>query len=147
MSADQLESCRNKLECANQDLFKALLNRRALAQNIKERKSALKLSDYDPKREAKLFLSHENCLRQLSLKELWAFSLVMEAQAGECYPKWSEQEHLALNGDKENGFKIENKINPLLVLIFHPDKLNVDLLKKDFQFLSELASAALEERF
>lgn len=130
---------RQKLLTASSEFLEALLKRKSLAAQIVSTKTELSLPAYDPDRELHLFFELSHKLEQLTLSELMAFSLVMESQAGESYPRWSSGAHLSgerIERNLENQFL---KMNPLLLLLFYPKLIKVEFLRPDFRFLIELA--------
>lgn len=127
-----LEKLREQLQETNKRILSLLAQRKTLAKKIQIKKEDQGMGRFDPKRELALFSSLDKDLQALSLKELALFSLMMEAHAGKGYPEWSKGEHLI---DYREG----ELINPLLLLLFHPEKLNVDGLKEEYKFLLKLA--------
>lgn len=127
----ELSELRLELEGVNKELLSLIRKRRRLAGEIQKFKRKEGRQTYDPARERELFTALKDELSELSLGELGAFSLLMEDQAGEGYPKWSQGEH--------RGSAKGLGINPLLLLLFYPDKINVDSLpyelKKEFKNL------------
>ena len=123
--SDQLLKLRSKLALLNQSLLKILSERKFTAGEIQIIKDGQNLKKYDPKREYDLFMSMRVELSELSDLELEAFSLLMQDHAGEGYPDWNKGIHLKEGYDGP-------KLNPLLLLIFRPSKLNLDALKDEF---------------
>ncbi|MCO4754596.1 MAG: chorismate mutase, partial [Bacteriovoracaceae bacterium] len=126
----QLRELRQKLQTLNTELFKVLAERKATARSIQDQKKIDNYPTYDAKRELELFLSLEKELRSLCIKELLAFSLLMESHAGQGYPQWSSTVHLA-----ESTGNLSSQINPLLLLLFYPHEIKVKALKSEFKFL------------
>lgn len=88
-----LHKLRSDLEKINQDLFKIIIRRREIVENIQSLKSKEgEFPFYDEKREKELFSSMKSDLEKLTPKELLAFSLLIEshAQIGDedNYPSW-----------------------------------------------------------
>ena len=132
----ELNSCRARLEELNQEFFQILAKRRSITKKIQKAKKESGDNCYAPERELELFRRQSEFFETCSLKELWSFSLIMEDQAGDSYPKWSEGEHLK---DKaQNMERIAHRINPLLVLLFHPEKISLDAIESEFSFLETL---------
>lgn len=114
-----------------------LSERRAVALRIQELKENTgRYSHYDPEREFELFKSLENELKDLSLKELLAFSLIMEDQATAMapgsYPSWSQFSHLG-----EPSKDLAGMVNPLLLKVSHPELFSRLKLASDFVFLKD----------
>lgn len=125
MSQEDLGKLRSELATINKSLLETIELRKATAQKIQEIKDSTGKIKYDPQREYDLFMSMRVEIGKLSDLELQAFSLLMQDHAGIGYPCWSQGEHLREDQD-------ELKLNPLLLLIFRPAKLNLDALKDEF---------------
>src|SRR5665647_3217028 len=89
-----LSQLRERLAQLNTEFFMVIADRRGVSmalQDLKEPKG--RYSHFDPERESALFKLMSPELKTLSLKELLAFSLVMEdqamAMAPGSYPNWS----------------------------------------------------------
>ncbi len=123
--SETLQSLRSKLAELNSILLDTLAQRREAAAKIQKIKTEREAKKYDPKREYDLFLSMRDELGGLSDLELEAFSLLMQDHAGIGYPQWNRGVHLI---NEHEG----PKLNPLLLLIFRPAKLNLDALKDEF---------------
>ncbi|MGE3611476.1 MAG: chorismate mutase [Bacteriovoracaceae bacterium] len=133
----KLSELREKLAQLNSELFLTIKERRSLVSKIFQLKEdGGQYPHYDPERERQVVLILENELKALSIKELLAFSLIMEDQAQTLapgsYPSWSMGIHL-VKTERE----IYQMINPLLLKYTHPvffEKLN---LSPDFSFLKQ----------
>lgn len=128
----ELESLRNELQQINLELFKLIKRRRDIGAQIQSLKSSQSKPTYDPNRELSLFKQNGELYASLSLGELGVFSLLMETQAGGDYPEWSKGAHLV---DTSNA----PCLNPLMLLLFYPEKIMVDDLKSEFKNLVQLA--------
>ena len=89
-----LAQYREALLQLNSQFFQILSERRATSLRIQELKDVSgRYSHFDPDREKVLFEQMHPELKELTLKELLAFSLVMEdqamAMAPGSYPTWS----------------------------------------------------------
>lgn len=132
----KLTELRSSLESVNNSLFKIILQRRELVTAIQGLKSSP--GDiwvaYDSVREKELFKRFKVELRALEVKELFAFSLLMEshAWAPKNYPEWSEGVHVTT-------FPLEahHRINPLILEVTHPDLFECLSLRPSFNFLRE----------
>jgi chorismate mutase len=132
-----LAQYREALAQANSEFFYLLGERRSLCLKVQEYKAPQgKYQHFDPKREVDLFAASLEQLKKLSLKELFAFSLIMEdqamAMAPGSYPNWSTRIHLS-QGQND----LYEMINPLMLNSTHPElfaKLN---LAADFQYLKD----------
>lgn len=132
-----LAQLREALLQLNSEFFLTLKERRGLCLKIQEyKKIEGTYSHYNPEREKMIFTQLNDQLSDLSIKELLAFSLVMEdhamAMAPGSYPSWSQYIHLS-NPKKE----LIEMINPLLLKISRPKLYTKINLAIDFQFLRE----------
>lgn len=132
-----LSQYREALLQLNSEFFLMLSERRSVSLKIQELKgSAGRYSHFDPEREKALFEQMKEELKGPSLKELLAFSLIMEdqamAMAPGSYPTWSSQIHLT-----QPSKELYAQINPLLLKTSHPDLFSRLNLNPDFSFLKE----------
>ena len=132
-----LTQYREALLQLNSQFFQILSERRATSLRIQELKDLSgRYSNFDPDREKVLFEQMSPELSELTLKELLAFSLVMEdqamAMAPGSYPTWSNSVHL-----NEPGRELVNMINPILLKITHPELFNRLSFSGDFVFLKQ----------
>ena len=132
-----LAQLRESLAQLNSEFFLSLKERRTVCVKIQEfKRGEGRYAHYDPDREKQLFLILKTQLLELSLKELLAFSLVMEDQAQAfapgAYPNWSTGVHLV-----DSQRDLLEMINPLLLKITHPELYQKLSLGSDFQFLSD----------
>jgi chorismate mutase len=132
-----LAQIRQNLLQKNSALFQTILERRFLCIKIQELKDVSgQHSCFDPVREKEVFQLHDHQLKQLSFKELLAFSLIMEDQAQaisfDSYPNWSESVHLR----QKQGDLIE-MINPLMIKLLHPELFDKFDLTDEFEFLKD----------
>jgi len=132
-----LAQLREALAQLNSEYFLTISERRNLTvkiQGYKESKG--RFSHYDPEREKEIFNLLQLELKNISMKELLAFSLIMEdhamAMAPGSYPTWSTKAHLV--NPKSDLFEM---INPLLLKISHPDFFNRLSLSAEFTFLKD----------
>ncbi|HXH75692.1 MAG TPA: hypothetical protein VNJ08_12035 [Bacteriovoracaceae bacterium] len=141
MSASSRESnlarFREALAQVNSEFFLTVKERRSLCIKIQEFKVVEgRYSSFDPAREKELFSLQKDQLKALSLKELLAFSIIMEDQAQALapggYPSWSQFIHLA-TPQKE----IFEMINPLLLKIRSPELFSKLNLTSEFIFLRD----------
>jgi chorismate mutase len=132
-SPDLIE-LREALEQLNQQWFGLLQERRELVAKIQATKRDQSLPVFDHAREAALFRNSLQLLAPLHIKELLAFSLLIEAHAGspERYPAWSEGVHLS-----ELPLKDFHRINPVLLKCIHPDLFKTLQIAPDFAFLRD----------
>lgn len=136
--ASELEQLREALLQSNSEFFFNLSERRKLCIAIQEVKGTTgRFSHYDPEREKIVFTHFKQQLSSLSLRELLAFSLVMEdhalAMAPGSYPAWSQRLHLS-SQPKD----LHEMINPLMLKISHPDMFSRLDLIAEFHFLKDL---------
>jgi chorismate mutase len=133
-----LAQLREALAQTNSEFFMNLKERRALCVKIQDfKEQGGRYSHYDPEREKALFTQLSIELKELSLKELLAFSLVMEdqamAMAPGSYPTWSQHSHLT-----EQKKEMYEMINPLLLKTSKPDLFSKLILHPEFTFLKDL---------
>jgi len=138
--ASNLEKLRAEISALNQEFFSLLEKRNLVCQEIQQQKNLQGIhAAYDPRREFEVFESFLPPIQALSLKELLAFSLLMEAHAEgkkrESYPQWSQKVHLQ-NMPSEELFHL---INPLLLKANKPELFNQLNLSADFIFLKDFS--------
>jgi len=132
-----LSQYREALLQLNSEFFLMLSERRSVSLKIQEMKgSSGRYSHFDPEREKVLFEHMREELKVPSIKELLAFSLIMEdqamAMAPGSYPTWSSQVHLT-----EASKELYAQINPLLLKISRPELFFRLNLNPEFSFLKE----------
>ncbi len=132
-----LEQLREVLAQANSELFLLLSERRKICVRVQEFKNPRQgYSHYDPQREKLVFDRFLTELKSLSLRELLAFSLVMEDQAQAfapgSYPSWSMKSHL-----REASYEVFEMINPLILKLAHPEIFSRLKLSSEFDFLKQ----------
>lgn len=132
-----LAQLREALAQVNSEFFLNVKERRALCIRIQEFKVIEgRFSSYDPAREKELFLLQKDQIKELTLKELLAFSLIMEdqamAMAPGSYPAWSQFIHLVA----PNKETIE-MINPLLLKLRSSELFSKLPLSTEFSFLRD----------
>ncbi len=135
----KLEKYRSAMLELNQEFFHLLEKRRFLCLKIQEfKETGTGYSSYDPQREFEIFSKFQNEMKHLSIKELLAFSLVMEDQAQAfapgAYPSWSQGIHLL---EKES--EIIHMINPLILQVKSVDLFSRLKLSRDFLFLKDFS--------
>lgn len=133
-----LSQYREALLQLNSEFFLMLSERRAISLKIQETKGASgRYSHFDPEREKSLFTKMKDEMKGVSLKELLAFSLIMEdqamAMAPGSYPTWSTYIHLA-----QPSHELYAMVNPLLLKTTHPDLFSRLNFSPEFSFLKEL---------
>lgn len=132
-----LESLRDSLQDNNLKLFEIFSLRQELVAAIQKHKTEMRgeWKHYDPTRENLLFAKMRSELSRLSLRELAAFSLLMEAHAGAPanYPAWSEGRHLL-----ELPLQEHQRINPLIVKFCLPEHFRALALAPAFAFLRDI---------
>lgn len=121
----------------NSEFFLTVADRRKVTVKIQELKGSQgRYSHYDPEREKEIFTLFKDQLKALSLKELLAFSLIMEdhamAMAPGSYPAWSSSIHLS-----DSKHELVEMINPLMLKISRPDSFNRLTLSQEFSFLKD----------
>lgn len=133
----KLAQLREALAQCNSELFLSILERRKVCLKVQEFKEQRgRYSHYDPEREKVVFNQFKDQFGELSMRELLAFSLIMEDQAQAfapgAYPTWSLRTHL--RNSKQDIFEM---INPMLLKIVHPEIFEKLQLHPDFDFLKE----------
>ena len=129
----KLDILRDQLQKINEELFTIIKERRGVVERISKEKSSInkipKYSNWDPAREWELFNRHLRDLGSLTAEEIFAFSLVIESQAGTIskYPRWSKREHI----ESEGSHSIMGQINPLLVALIFPEEFKKISIKKE----------------
>lgn len=137
-----LSTERNKLELINNRFFELLEERRNCVSNITSHK--IKLNNYssemglfDVSREKELFARLKDSIKGLSLKELFAFSLIIESQVNNKadYPKWSEKIHLFDSQSIDLSVKLHYQINPVLLFFYNSNLFKELNFTKSFREL------------
>jgi chorismate mutase len=132
-----LAQFREALLQLNTQFFFLMEERRNLSLRIQELKEPSgRFSHFDPEREKEVFEILKPETKKVSLKELLAFSLIMEDQALSMapgsYPTWSQGIHL-----QEHSRDLFTMINPLLLKITHPELFSRLHLTSEFSFLKD----------
>ncbi len=135
--ASNLSQYREALSQLNSEFFLLLSERRSLSVKIQEMKAVSgRFSHFDPEREQVLFAQLSVELKPLSIKELLAFSLIMEdqamAMAPGSYPSWSSKIHL--QGQTNELFAM---INPILLKTTHPELFSRLSFNSEFSFFKQ----------
>lgn len=134
----KLSQFREEMAQLNSEFFLLLSERRKISVRIQQLKNGEtgKYSHYDPERERELFKQFESSLKELTIKELLAFSLIMEdqacAMAPGAYPSWSTGTHL-LESERD----LFQMMNPMLLKVSHLDLFLKLHLSQDFSFLKD----------
>lgn len=133
----ELAQLREALAQLNSEFFLTVADRRKVTVRIQEFKHAEgRYAHYDPDREKEIFALFSEQLKGLSLKELLAFSLIMEdhamAMAPGSYPAWSQSSHIA-----NSKHELYEMINPLMLKVARPDSFNRLTLSQEFSFLKD----------
>ncbi len=133
----ELPQLREALLQLNSEFFLTIAERRSLTLRIQSIKDAGgRYAHYDPDREKEIFAQFLPQLKVLSIRELLAFSLVMEdhamAMAPGSYPAWSLCPHLV--GPR---LEVYEMINPLLLKIARSDFFQRLSLNPEFSFLND----------
>lgn len=133
-----LAQYREALLQLNTQLFLMIAERRVISLKIQELKQESgRYSHFDPEREKALFEQMKGEIANLTIKELLAFSLVMEdqamAMAPGSYPTWSTGIHLT-----EASREPFTMMNPLLLKVSRPELFTRLTLTAEFSFLKDL---------
>jgi chorismate mutase len=133
----ELAAYRRDLLELNREFFDLLDDRRVICHKIQALKPWVgTFAHFDPHREKELFALLESRLHELGLKELLAFSLIIEEHAlalrAGSYPLWSEKIHLL-----ETSEDLFQMINPLLLKSIRPEFFSKLVLSSDFSFLKD----------
>lgn len=135
--ASELAQLREALAQLNSEYFLTVAERRKITIKIQEfKESKGRYSHFDPERERDIFKLFQDQLKACSLKELLAFSLIMEdhamAMAPGSYPAWSSVVHL-----QDRKGEIYEMINPLMLKTSRPDFFSRLNLSSEFSFLKD----------
>ena len=135
--ASDLAQLREALAQLNSELFLTLKERRSLCGKIQEYKDSTgRYSHYDPEREREVFNLFQPQFKASTLKELLAFSLIMEDQAmvmaPGSYPAWSQLSHLT-NPKQE----LYEMVNPLILKMAYPEFFARLTFNAEFAFLKD----------
>src|SRR5690606_27827194 len=130
-----LAQLREALLQLNSEFFLTVAERRKICVKIQELKGeAGRFSHFDPERETEVFTLFSQPLKSISIKELLAFSLIMEdqamAMAPGSYPSWSNGSHLESRTNE-----LYEMINPLILKVCRPELFNRLKLSGEFGFL------------
>lgn len=133
----ELAQLRELLAQLNSEFFLTISERRNLTVRIQESKESKgRYSHYDPDREKEVFTQLKTNFKNLTFKEMLAFSLIMEdhamAMAPGSYPSWSNRSHLI--NSKGDLFEM---INPLMLKISRPEFFERLQFSQDFSFLKD----------
>tara|TARA_B100001971_G_C18268008_1_gene596075 strand:- start:6392 stop:6781 length:390 start_codon:yes stop_codon:yes gene_type:complete len=123
-----IEALRSDLLKLTENLLELIKERESVVKKVQDLKVASNLTCFDPIREKYIFEEFKDLLIKLSLKELFAVSLIIESQAGEHYPKWSEREHLQTTQNT-----LIEQINPLMLLQLRKDDFKLLDLKTEIK--------------
>lgn len=133
----ELAQIREALAQLNSEFFLTMGERRNLTVKLQESKGSTgRYSHFDPEKEKELFLFFQPQLKSCSVKELLAFSLILEdhamAMAPGSYPTWSQHTHVSTPKNE-----LYEMINPLMLKIARPDSFNRITLSAEFSFLKD----------
>lgn len=133
----ELAQLREALAQLNSEFFLTIAERRNLTVKIQEFKDSTgRYSHFDPDREKEIFVLFKEQLKNLTMKELLAFSLIMEdhavAMAPGSYPAWSSSVHIATPHRE-----LFEMINPLMLKSARPEFFNRLTLSQEFSFLKD----------
>lgn len=135
---DELNHLRHELLAINQQFFHIIEQRKDLVHAIQSQKFSAGQTVFCPEREWELFNQLANELKRLSIRELLAFSLVIEEDArsfNDTYPAWSEGQHLARDRHQNITQNIIELINPILLKVAQFDHFKDIQLNSDFDFI------------
>ena len=125
-----ITTLRSELISITKNIISFISQRKDLVAKIQEIKQSENLNTFIPSREAEVYKMLESELKNFSDKELLSISLLIEEQAGESYPQWSQGTHLESRTNK-----LIDLINPLMLLILRPTSFKMLTLKKEYQEL------------
>lgn len=134
----KLDQYREALAQANSEFVLLVKERRALSLKIQELKGHSGLyAHFDPEREKMIFSQQLSQFQNLTLKELLAFSVLMEdqamAMAPGSYPSWFSGVHV------ENfTHELYQHINPILLSVTHNELFKRLKFSSEFAFLKDL---------
>lgn len=135
----ELGQLREALAQLNSELFLTIAERRRLCVKIQEYKESKgRYSYFDPEREVSVFALFHDQLKACTIKELLAFSLIMEdqamAMAPGSYPAWSQLVHL-----QNPSHELFEMINPLILKSSRPDFFKRLQFSAEFSFLKDFS--------
>lgn len=134
---DPLVELRAKLLALNVELFGLIEKRKLIVSRIQDIKAENKLSAFSPEREKVLFEKLTPLLKHLTVKELFSFSLLLEAHvdpaAKGIYPAFSELIHLR----KTVKTPLWYRVNPILLYYYDAKSYFKLPLKKNFKFFKK----------
>lgn len=125
-----ITTLRSELISITNNIVSLISQRKSLVAKIQEIKQSENLNTFIPTREAEVYKLLESELKNFSDRELLSISLLIEEQAGENYPQWSQGIHLESRTNK-----LIDLINPLMLLILRPTSFKMLTLKKEYQEL------------
>lgn len=125
-----ITTLRSELISITNNIISLISKRKQLVAKIQEIKQTENLNTFIPSREAEVYKLLESELKNFSDKELLSISLLIEEQAGENYPQWSEGVHLEIMTNN-----VIDLINPLMLLILRPTSFKMLTLKKEYHEL------------
>lgn len=133
----ELAQLREAIAQLNSEFFLMMGERRNLTVKIQERSGVTgRYSHFDPEKEKEVFSFFKDQLRNCSVKELLAFSLILEdhamAMAPGSYPTWSQMVHV--NSPKN---ELLEMINPIMLKLARPESFNRLTLASEFSFLKD----------
>jgi chorismate mutase len=133
----ELAQIREALAQWNSEFFLTIKERRNLTDKVLgSQVSAGRYSHYDPEQEKELFTLFQPQLKACSIKELLAFSLILEdhamAMAPGSYPTWSQMTHVT--SPKRELYEM---VNPLMLKLSRPDFFARVTLSVEFSFLKD----------
>lgn len=131
---------RLQLEQITSELLTSLDRRKKIVheiQNLKQLEMNTDFPNFDAIREYEIFLKFKDVLKCFSIKELLAFSLIIEAQATTAefsYPSWSTRAHLeSFTAD------LIEQINPIMIMVYNFEKFKELKLRPEFvKFLGQI---------
>lgn len=125
---------REQLGKLTQNFFSLLNERKKIVTQIQKFKEKEKrFYAYCPEQEVQLFLIQKDLLSSLSLRELLAYSLIMEEHANvesNAYPQWSQGEHL-----QQSRVGMIYQINPILLAVTRKELYDALSLNEEFKTL------------
>lgn len=133
----ELAQLKEAMAQLNSEFFLTMGERRNITVKLQESRGQTgRYAHFDPEKEKELFTFFQTQLKSCSVKELLAFSLILEdhamAMAPGSYPTWSQMVHLST--PKRELYEM---INPIMLKLARPDSFNRLTLSSEFSFLKD----------
>lgn len=133
---ESLTNLREQLKELTQQYFRLINFRKELVAKIQKTKPQDKIYfAFDPFQEKQIFKLQKEHLKNMSPRELLAYSLIMEEHASvtiNAYPQWSQGEHIS-----GQNMDLLSYVNPILLAVVHKEKYDELPLNEQFKNILE----------